>query len=122
MNDRPLALVTGAGSGIGRAAAIALAPDHDVGLVGRDPATLAETANLVAAAGGNATPLPLDVADESAVIEMYSRLVEPNRTLRTIVASAGVQLMAEDRPVAELESDVWHRTIATNLTGMFLTF
>lgn len=119
---KPLALVTGAGSGIGRAAAVALAPDYDIGLVGRSIDSLSATADAVAAAGGVATPLPVDVGDEAALSAAITSFVAEGRQLRAIVASAGVQLMDADSPVVDLDTDVWNTTLRTNLTGMFLTF
>ena len=121
MNQRPLALVTGAGSGIGSAAAVALATDHDVGLIGRDRERLTTTAELVGGAGGVGTPLPVDVAEAAALQSAIDGFAH-GRVLRTIVASAGVQLVGADQPLVDLDLDVWDRTIATNLTGMFLTF
>ena len=112
------ALVTGAGSGIGRRVAERFA---------------AEGARVVfadldhAAARTAAAPYPaalavgMDVSEEDSVRAGFSRMVEEGFDLDVVVANAGVQLFGQDAQVADLELEVWQRTIAVNLTGTFLT-
>ena len=70
-----VAVVTGAGRGLGRAVAVALAGrGHPVVGVARDPAQLAETADLVSAAGGRMLTRPTDVADTAAVADLGDAL------------------------------------------------
>ncbi|WP_164477819.1 SDR family oxidoreductase [Nocardioides pantholopis] len=111
---RGVALVTGAGTGIGRAVALALADrGHRVLAVGRRSEPL-ET--LAAEAGaGVISAHALDVADEGAVSDLLAST--PGR-LDVVVASAGVFARG---PVADLALDDWERQVRVNLTGAFLT-
>ena len=113
MTERTTALVTGAGSGIGRACAIHLhAAGHDVIAVGRDPGRLEALREEL---GARLRPLPLDVADAAAVRDALAGLA----SLRVVVAAAGVCRQARlDAP----ESDaVWREVLATNLDGVYNT-
>jgi 3-oxoacyl-[acyl-carrier protein] reductase len=117
------ALVTGAGTGIGRAVAIALAADGArVGLIGRRMGPLEETAEVIATAGGEALVLPADVGSEPDVEAAVGRIEEHWGPLRVVVGVAGIELYAQgDDRVDRLSLEVWQRTISANLTGMFLT-
>jgi len=114
-----VALVTGAGSGVGRATAIALAREGATTvLVSRTREPLEETARLVEAAGGRCLVAPADVGDEAAVrgmVEGATRLVGGGVDI--LVAAAGVGLYG---PVETYGIDDWQATLATNLTGVFL--
>ncbi len=108
--------VTGAGSGMGRAAAVAAAPGRRVALSGRRPEPLAETAALVERAGGGALVLPLDAREPMAVADAA-------RTIRTdfggvddLVLAAGLNTPKRtwaDQSMTELED-----VVATNLTAV----
>ncbi|GAA3694059.1 SDR family NAD(P)-dependent oxidoreductase [Microlunatus aurantiacus] len=108
--------VTGAGSGMGRAAAVAAAPGRRVALSGRRPEPLAETAALVERAGGEALVLPLDAREPTAVADAA-------RTIRTdfggvdgLVLAAGLNTPKRtwaDQSMTELED-----VVATNLTAV----
>ena len=122
-DDRPtlpgkVAFVTGAGSGVGRATAIALARQgmRPV-LVGRTVASLEETARLVEAAGGTAMVAPANVADEAAVAGVVHRAGREFGGVDVLVAAAGIGRYGpvETYPLAD-----WQATLATNLTGVFL--
>jgi NAD(P)-dependent dehydrogenase (short-subunit alcohol dehydrogenase family) len=109
-------LVTGAGSGIGRAVAIALAEaDYRVAVAGRRAAALEETS---AAAGGKLCIVPTDVTDEAAVKSMMERTVAQFGRLDVVFNNAGTA--APPAPVDELPVEAWRRVIDTNLTGVFL--
>jgi len=111
-----VALVTGAGSGIGRAVAVALArAGYQVAVAGRRAAPLEETA---AAAGGQVLVVPADVTDEVAVRNMVARTVERWGRLDLVFNNAGTA--APPAPVDELPVEAWRRVIDTNLTGVFL--
>jgi NAD(P)-dependent dehydrogenase (short-subunit alcohol dehydrogenase family) len=111
-----VALVTGAGSGIGRAVAIALADNgYRVALAGRRLAQLEETA---AASKGEMLPLSVDVTDAAAVQAMVARTVAHFGRLDVLFNNAGAT--APPTPTEDLALDVWRKVIDTNLTGSFL--
>ncbi len=83
--------VTGAGSGMGRAAAVAAAADGArVVLTGRRPEPLAETARLVAEAGGQSMVLPLDARDPEAVASAHDEIVAAWDGVTDLVLAAGL--------------------------------
>jgi len=109
-------LVTGAGSGIGRAVAIQLAKSgYQVAIAGRRMAALEETA---AAAGGKLLCISTDVTDEAAVAKMIDTTISKFGRLDVVFNNAGTTAPAA--PIDELEVDAWRRVIDTNLTGVFL--
>jgi NAD(P)-dependent dehydrogenase (short-subunit alcohol dehydrogenase family) len=111
-----VALVTGAGSGIGRAVAIALAgAGYAVVLAGRRTAPLEETATM---APGRTMVLAVDVTDAVAVATMVDQTIAKFGRLDVLFNNAGTA--APPTPIAELAPDVWRRVIDTNLTGVFL--
>jgi NADP-dependent 3-hydroxy acid dehydrogenase YdfG len=108
--------VTGAGSGMGRAAAIAAAPGRRVALSGRRSDPLVETAALVEGAGGEALVLPLDARDPAAIAEAHDRIAGDWGGVDDVVLSAGLntpQRTWADQSMADLEA-----VIATNLTAV----
>jgi NAD(P)-dependent dehydrogenase (short-subunit alcohol dehydrogenase family) len=108
------ALVTGAGTGIGRAIAERFAAEGaSVLLVGRTQATLDETAEAIRAAGGEASTAALDVADAAAVAALFEGL----DALDVLVNGAGIVSTdtAEHTPVER-----WDEVFATNVRGVFL--
>jgi NAD(P)-dependent dehydrogenase (short-subunit alcohol dehydrogenase family) len=116
------AVITGAGSGIGRAAALRFAAQGAlVGALDRDQEAAAETAARIAAAGGSALALVADVSVEDEVAAAIERAAEEWGGLDVIVANAGIGLDDEDTRADRLELAVWQRTIDVNLTGVFLT-
>lgn len=108
--------VTGAGSGMGRAAAVAAAAGRRVALSGRRPEPLAETAGLVEQAGGEALVLPLDARDADAVAAAHERVRSDWGGVDDLVLSAGLNTPRRawaDQSMTELEA-----VIATNLTAV----
>ena len=108
------AVVTGAGSGIGRAVARALLDDgYRVALAGRRAEALAETA------GGaeGALVVPTDVSDEDSVGAIFEAVRANWGRLDLLVNNAGI---ASGGTVADLSVEDWKRTVDVNLTGMFL--
>ncbi len=109
-------LVTGAGSGIGRAVAVTLAKArYQVALAGRRAAALEETSAL---AGGGLFVVPTDVTDEAAVRSMVERTVAKFGRLDVVFNNAGTS--APPAPIDELPLAAWRRVVDTNLTGVFL--
>jgi 3-oxoacyl-[acyl-carrier protein] reductase len=116
-------LVTGAGSGIGRSAAIRLAQEGaQVGLLGRRRQMLEETAAAIALHGGSSLVLPADVSQEGEVDRSVSAIVAAWQGLDVLVAVAGIEQWRQgDDRVDQLTLENWRRILDINLTGMFLT-
>ncbi|VWD31693.1 3-oxoacyl-ACP reductase [Burkholderia lata] len=113
------AAVTGAGSGIGRAAAIALAQaGYTVALLGRTEGALRETQDAIRAAGGDAHVFTADVTDEASVDHAFAQIAQQFGRLDVLFNNAGRN--APPVSLDEYEFDVWNSVVATNLTGVFL--
>ncbi len=113
-----VAIVTGAGSGVGRATAISLAGAGAAPvLVGRTRERLEETARLVEGVSGSTLVVAADVSDEGAVAEVVGRALAEFGGVDVLVAAAGVGLYG---PVETYSLADWETTLATNLTGVFL--
>ena len=116
----PVAAVTGANRGIGRAIAVALAASgFTVAASARDPASLAGTVAAAGKAGGTAVPLACDVRDEASVAAMAAQ-AQALGPVHAVVANAGVA--GPTRPLQEITLADWRDTLATDLDGVFLTF
>lgn len=114
------ALVTGAGSGIGRAVARALAAEGmRVGLLDRDAAGLAETARLLADAGADVEVAVADVTDEEQVDAAVAAVRAAFGALHTVVCCAGISGPVGSG-IAETSRAEWDRVFAVNVTGAFL--
>ncbi|NTE62025.1 SDR family oxidoreductase [Agrobacterium fabrum] len=117
---RKVALVTGAGSGIGRAAALHLAAEgFSVGLLGRTESELQTVAAEIEAASGSSRLLLADVSDEAAMRHAVTALVDDFGRLDVVVANAGVNGVWA--PIDELKPSDWDDTIRINLRGTYLT-
>jgi NAD(P)-dependent dehydrogenase (short-subunit alcohol dehydrogenase family) len=113
-------LVTGGGSGIGRAVALAFAREGArVAVAGRSPAALDETAALVGAVGGSAVALTADVTRSRDAERMVTQAVGRLGTLDVAVNAAGV--LVAPGPVGDMAEEDWRRTVDTNLTGLWLS-
>jgi NAD(P)-dependent dehydrogenase (short-subunit alcohol dehydrogenase family) len=113
------ALVTGAGSGIGRAVALALqAAGYSVALAGRRSAELQATASLANPDGGAMLPVPTDVGDPSSVAALFTRVEESFQRLDLLFNNAGKG--APPVPMEEITFEQWSSVVAVNLTGAFL--
>jgi len=112
-----VALITGAGSGIGRAVAIAfLKAGYLTALAGRRGAALQETADLSGAAA-SALVLPTDVTDATAVRSLFDRVVDRGGRLDVLFNNAGIG--APPIPLDELTAQQWLDVVNVNLNGMF---
>jgi len=113
-----VAIITGAGSGVGRATAFALAKAGlSTVLVGRSRKSLVATATLIADEGGTALFAPADVASELATTAVVAQTVSTYGKVDVLINAAGVGLYG---PVDRYPLSAWQQTIATNLTGVFL--
>lgn len=115
-----VALVTGAGSGIGQAAAVLLAREGArVGLLDRDEDSVRETLATIQGSGGDALPVGADVAQPDQMQAAVRQVAERWGRLDIVFANAGINGVWA--PLEELEPDEWDRTLNTNLKGTFLT-
>jgi NAD(P)-dependent dehydrogenase (short-subunit alcohol dehydrogenase family) len=111
------AVITGAGSGVGKAVAIKFAAEGwGVALVGRRAETLAETASLSGAAG-RVVSFACDVSDPDAVAAMGKAVLETFGDVDVLVNAAGINV--PHRSFETLSNQDWHRVLATNLHGAF---
>jgi len=118
-SDPKIALVTGAGSGIGKSVAIALAgAGYSVVLAGRRAEMLETTAVEVKKAGAKPLVVPTDVANPIAVRELFAKTREAFSRLDLLFNNAGISGRAV--PLEELELEYWKKIVDTNLTGAFL--
>ena len=114
-----IALVTGAGSGIGKHVAIALAQNgYSVVLAGRRKEMLEATAVEVKRARSQVLVLPTDVSDPASVRELFAKTEETFGRLDLLFNNAGVSGPAV--PLEDLSYERWKSIVDTNLTGTFL--
>ncbi len=112
-------IVTGAGSGIGRASAMAFARQGDtIGLLGRTEDELRKVAEEVEQLGGTAEILVADVSDDKAMSSAIRQFSE-REGLHVMVVNAGINGVWA--PIADLKPDEWDKTIAVNLRGSYLS-
>ena len=118
MSER-VALVTGAGSGVGQAAAAALgAEGWTVVAAGRRRERLGVTVELVSEAGGSGKAVAADVADPDSVAGLFSRISSDFGRLDLLFNNAGAA--SAPVPFEEISLDDWQRVVDVNLTGSFL--
>jgi NAD(P)-dependent dehydrogenase (short-subunit alcohol dehydrogenase family) len=116
------ALVTGAGSGIGRGVAIKLAKEGAaVGVLDVDLSAAERVAGEIRLAGGTALALRADIRIEAEVEAAVAKAEAEFGGLDTLVANAGVMLFGRDGIATELDLKTWQETLDVNLTGMFLS-
>ncbi|MCX7670387.1 MAG: SDR family oxidoreductase [Anaerolineae bacterium] len=116
---KKIAIVTGAGSGIGRAAALALLREGwAVVLAGRRADALAAVAAEAARFGGAALAVPTDVTDPASVRALFARTEEVFGRLDLLFNNAGIGAPAV--PLEEITFEQWQAVVQTNLTGAFL--
>ena len=114
------ALITGGGSGIGRAAALSFAREGaGVAVADFNPEATAETVALIETAGGRAIAVTGDVSDEQNVSQMVAQAVESFGRIDILLNSAGGG-STKDGPVTELDLDEFWRTVRVDLFGTLL--
>ena len=114
-----VAIVTGGGTGVGRAAALALAGEGFAVVVsGRRPEPLKEVASEIGSTGGRAIVVPTDVTDPESIRALFTRAVEVFGRLDLLFNNAGMGAPAI--PLEDLSVEQWRAVVDTNLTGSFL--
>ncbi len=116
--DGEVALVTGAGRGIGKAVAEMLAgAGAHVVCAARTETEIAATADSICAAGGKASHYPCDVSKEKQVTEMFQRVRKKLRRVDILVNNAGLGIFGE---LSQFKTDDFERLVDVNLRGTFL--
>jgi NAD(P)-dependent dehydrogenase (short-subunit alcohol dehydrogenase family) len=114
-----VAVVTGAGTGIGRAVALALMQEgYATVLAGRRQDKLEEVAAECKSTGAQSLVIPTDVSDPAAVKHLFARTKEAFGRLDVLFNNAGIGAPAV--PLEELPVETWKKVVDINLTGMFL--
>jgi NAD(P)-dependent dehydrogenase (short-subunit alcohol dehydrogenase family) len=114
-----VAVVTGAGTGIGRAVALALMREgYAVALAGRRQDKLDETAAEGARTNGQSLVIPTDVSDPAAVKALFARTKDKFDRCDVLFNNAGIGAPAT--PIEDLAYETWKKVVDINLTGMFL--
>lgn len=117
--NRKIALVTGAGSGIGRAVSLALhSAGFDVVLAGRREAQLHETASMASPAGPRMLAVPTDITRPDAVRSLFAAIRNEFGRLDVLFNNAGANAPAI--PMEEITWEQWSAVLAVNLSGAFL--
>jgi NAD(P)-dependent dehydrogenase (short-subunit alcohol dehydrogenase family) len=115
-----VAVITGAGSGIGRASAKLMAKQGArVALLGRSEDELLEVADRIREDGGRALTVVADISEVEAVQRAYRQVIDEWGRLDIVFANAGINGVWA--PIEELEPEEWENTLRINLTGTFYT-
>jgi NAD(P)-dependent dehydrogenase (short-subunit alcohol dehydrogenase family) len=117
--SRKIAMVTGAGSGIGRCVGVALAREgYSVVLAGRRKEPLEATALEVRQASSQTLVVPTDVTDPASVRDLFAKTKDVFRRLDLLFNNAGIS--GRSVPLEDLTYEQWKSVVDTNLTGAFL--
>ena len=118
--DGKVALVTGAGSGIGKAAALRLgAGGASVVVISRTLEEVEETRDEIIKAGGKALAIDADISDEAEMEKVIDATITQYERLDIVVANAGINGMWA--PIDDLTPDEWDQTMMVNLRGTYMT-
>ena len=114
-----IAVVTGAGSGVGKDSSLALAEDGwTVVLAGRRAEPLNEVSGMITGRGGTALAVPTDAADPESVRALFATVRETYGRLDLLFNNAGTN--APGIPLEDLSFEQWSKVVNVNLTGVFL--
>jgi NAD(P)-dependent dehydrogenase (short-subunit alcohol dehydrogenase family) len=115
-----VAFITGAGSGIGRAAALLLGKEGvKIGALGLDEEDLQKVVKQIERNGGEAIPIVADVSQPEQMLQAVQQIADKWGRLDIVFANAGINGVWA--PLEELEPDEWDKTLSINLKGTFLT-
>ena len=115
-----VALITGAGSGIGKASALLFAQEGAwIGVLGHKTQEINATVEIIQAAGGKAVALLADVSDAGQMAGAVQQLVDTWGRIEIVFSNAGINGVWA--PIDEIEPDEWDQTFNINLRGAFLT-
>jgi NAD(P)-dependent dehydrogenase (short-subunit alcohol dehydrogenase family) len=115
-----VALITGAGSGIGKAAALLLAKEGaKIAALGRSEEELIQAVNQIQEAGGAAMPVKADISQPAQMQQAIEQVINQWGRLDIVFANAGINGVWA--PLEELEPEEWDKTININLKGTYLT-
>ena len=116
-----VAMITGAGRGIGRAIAIAYAAaGARVALTARTTGELDEVVGTISAAGGTALAFPADLSDRATPRRVVEDVESKFGPIEILVNNAGIGSSSDPRPVVEFDDEFWDQTLAVNLTAPYL--
>ncbi len=116
-----ITLVTGAGRGIGRAIAVAIAASGArVAITARSSDQLASTANEIEAAGGKVLLISDDLADRQAPERIVQKVREYWGPIEVLINNAGIGSSIDPRPLPEFDDSIWDLTLAVNVTAPYL--
>lgn len=120
LQDR-VALVTGAGRGIGRAIALAFAAEGaKLAITARTVSELDEVVVQIRSAGGTALAMPADLADQSLPSRLVADVEKSLGPVEILVNNAGIGSSADPRAVVDFSDEFWEQTLKVNLTAPYL--
>ena len=120
LQDR-VALVTGAGRGIGRAIALAFAAEGaKLAITARTVSELDEVVVQIRSAGGTALAMPADLADQSLPSRLVADVEQSLGPVEILVNNAGIGSSADPRAVVDFSDEFWEQTLKVNLTAPYL--
>jgi NAD(P)-dependent dehydrogenase (short-subunit alcohol dehydrogenase family) len=116
-----VALITGAGRGIGRAIALAYAAEGaKVALTARSVGELDEVVGRIRAAGSAAFAFPADLSDRAVPKQVVADVERALGPVEVLVNNAGIGSSSNPRPVVEFDDEFWDQTLAVNVTAPYL--